>query len=121
MRLDNPSPEVIKAVEGAVKWFDKSKIMGYIYYDKDDPSTNRGYERCLELKEGAGPLWARLYELDTNKPLFGDRDGTIVYSTDELSYERRTGYYWYTDKGKGIYGIYSEWQKKWTPHKSILK
>lgn len=38
--------------------------------------------------------WARMYELGTNRPIYGDRDGTIHFSIEELSRERREGYGW---------------------------
>lgn len=38
--------------------------------------------------------WARLYELGSNKPLYGDRDGLIHYTLGEISEERRRGYGW---------------------------
>jgi PelA/Pel-15E family pectate lyase len=39
-------------------------------------------------------LWARLYELQTNRPIYGDRDKRIHYTLEELSPERRYGYAW---------------------------
>jgi hypothetical protein len=44
-------------------------------------------------------VWARMYELRTNTPIFGDRDGKIKYRVEDLSEERQTGYSW-----KGDYG-----------------
>ena len=44
--------------------------------------------------------WARCYELGTNKPIYGDRDGKIHYAVSELSQERQQGYSW-----QGSYGI----------------
>lgn len=44
--------------------------------------------------------WARYYELGTNRPLYGDRDGEVHYRLDEISEERRRGYSWV-----GSYGI----------------
>ena len=44
--------------------------------------------------------WARLYEVETNTPIYGDRDGKIHYNYDEISEERRNGYSW-----KGEYGV----------------
>lgn len=41
--------------------------------------------------------WARLYELETNRPIYGDRDGEIHYTLDEISAERRRGYGWQGD------------------------
>lgn len=38
--------------------------------------------------------WARYYELGTNKPIYGDRDGKIYHRLDQISEERRTGYGW---------------------------
>jgi hypothetical protein len=50
--------------------------------------------------EIAPGLWARMYELRTNTPIYGDRDGKIKYRVEDLSEERQTGYSW-----KGDYGI----------------
>jgi hypothetical protein len=41
-----------------------------------------------------------MYELGTNTPIYGDRDGKIKYRTEDLSPERQTGYSW-----KGEYGL----------------
>jgi hypothetical protein len=38
--------------------------------------------------------WARLYEIGTDRPIYGDRDGRIHYSLETISEERRTGYSW---------------------------
>jgi hypothetical protein len=40
---------------------------------------------------------ARLYELETDRPVFGDRDRTIHNAVEEISLERRNGYGWYGD------------------------
>jgi len=50
-----------------------------------------------ELSPG---VWARMYELETNRPIYGDRDGKIKYRVEDLSPERQTGYSW-----KGAYGV----------------
>lgn len=50
-----------------------------------------------ELSPG---VWARMYELETNRPIYGDRDGKIKYRVEDLSPERQTGYSW-----KGPYGV----------------
>ncbi len=41
--------------------------------------------------------WARYYELQTNKQLFGDRDGKIYYRLQDISEERQHGYSWEGD------------------------
>lgn len=53
--------------------------------------------RRSELSPGT---WARMYELRTNVPIYGDRDGKIKYRIEDLSPERQTGYSW-----KGPYGF----------------
>lgn len=44
--------------------------------------------------------WARFYELETNRPIFGDRDGKVHYTLEEISEERRRGYAW-----QGRFGV----------------
>jgi PelA/Pel-15E family pectate lyase len=38
--------------------------------------------------------WARFYEIGTDLPLFGDRDGSVHYNINEISGERAAGYRW---------------------------
>ena len=44
---------------------------------------------------GAPPLWARFYEIETNRPFFANRDGRKVFTLAEVALERRSGYGWY--------------------------
>ena len=60
------------------------------------PRAIAWYKRS-ELSPG---VWARMYELGTNTPIYGDRDGKIKYRVEDLSPERQTGYSW-----KGGYGL----------------
>lgn len=48
----------------------------------------------LQRSQLSSNRWARLYELETNKPIYGDRDGEIHYTLGEISAERRRGYSW---------------------------
>ena len=45
-------------------------------------------------------LWARMYEVRTNVPIYGDRDSKIHYIYDEISEERKLGYGW-----RGPFGV----------------
>ena len=56
-----------------------------------------GWFKRSEIAPG---LWARMYEIGTNTPIYGDRDGKIKYRVEDLSPERQTGYSW-----KGSYGV----------------
>jgi hypothetical protein len=54
----------------------------------------------LKRSEIGTDRWARYYELATNKPIYGDRDGKIHYTLAEISAERQRGYAW-----EGSFGI----------------
>ena len=45
--------------------------------------------------ENAPDLWARFYDIETNRPIFCDRDGIPKQSLKEIGHERRNGYAWY--------------------------
>jgi PelA/Pel-15E family pectate lyase len=76
MSIKNPSPAVIESIEAAVAWFEQS-----------------------QLKDPAGrPIWARFYEIGSNRPIFVGRDGVIKYSIAEIDEERRNNYRWYVDE-----------------------
>lgn len=106
MDVENPSPEVIAAVQGAVKWFDEHKITDIIYRRT---KVNGKYVATIEPAENASPIWARFYDIDTEKPFFCDRDGVKRNSIDELGDDRRNGYKWYDDKGIKVLKEYPEW------------
>ncbi len=41
--------------------------------------------------------WARFYEPETRRPIYGDRDGKVYYRLEEISLERQQGYSWEGD------------------------
>lgn len=45
----------------------------------------------------APPIWARFYEIGTNRPFFCGREGIKKYSLADIEHERRVGYSWYTN------------------------
>jgi PelA/Pel-15E family pectate lyase len=102
MEIRDPSPAVVEAVHGAAAWFREAAITGYHY-------APRG---VLTAREGAGPLWARFYEIGTNRPIFSDRDGVIRYDLSEIGEERRTGYLWYTDEPATSLRRYDRWVQR---------
>lgn len=85
--------EIEKAVKSAIQWFKSNKIEGYSYevVKKD----NKAVRTLAEDKNSV--IWARFYDLETNKPIFGDRDGSIKYNYNDVSEERKNGYSWYVD------------------------
>ncbi len=106
MQLPSPSPGVVKAVHAACAWFEKTKIEGKIFKPAPDKSG-----RAVQDSPGATPLWARYYEIETNRPIFGDRDKSIHYDVSEISKERRNGYSWYGDTPKRALEHYTKWAK----------
>ncbi len=86
---------IIKAINAAVTWFTNSAIYGIEVQNTSD-------DRIVVQVDGAGPIWARFYDLNTNQPMFVDRDGSIHSQMSELSQERRTGYAWYGSWGKTL-------------------
>jgi len=102
MTLDDPSPAVAEAVNAAAAWFREAAITGYSYVPRGS----------LTASPGAGPLWARFYEIGTNRPIFSDRDGQIRYALSEIGEERRTGYLWYTDEPATTLRRYDRWQER---------
>jgi PelA/Pel-15E family pectate lyase len=93
MAVEKPSPEIIAAVEGAVEWFKKVAIQG-IRVEQFTDARGEGDRRVVEDPD-AKPLWARFYELGSNRPIFLDRDSKVRYALDEIGQERREGYAWY--------------------------
>ncbi len=121
MDIDNPTVEIIEAIQGAVAWFDRVKLTGIRQVNKPDQSE-RGYDKVIIRDATAPPMWARFYQIGTNRPIFCGRDGKIKDTLAEIEHERRTGYSWY---GYGPAELlardYPAWQKKWAPKKNVLK
>ena len=104
MDLKNPSADIIKSVHAAAAWYEQNKILGKTW--------TRGDAQLKEDKN-APPLWARFYEIGTNKPLFGDRDDSVHYDLEKVSEERRLGYAWYTTSPNQVLKKYADWSKKY--------
>lgn len=98
MAIRDPSPEVTSAIKGAIAWFDAVRIKGIRLERKPVPGTPRGYDFVVVPDAAAPPLWARFYEIGTNRPIFSGRDSVVKYQLSEIEYERRTGYRWYVDR-----------------------
>src|SRR5262249_2336706 len=68
LHLETGDGNFLKPIPAAIDWFKRSQLRSN--------------------------TWARFYELSSNKPIYGDRDGKIHYHLDEISEERRRGYSW---------------------------
>jgi PelA/Pel-15E family pectate lyase len=113
MGIERPDARVVEAVESAVAWFNSSQLSGIRWIEKEDKSQPGGFERTVVKDPQAPPLWARFYEIGTNRPVFEGRDGVVRYSVLEIEAERRNGYGWYSEEPlKLINKDYAAWQKR---------
>jgi pectinesterase len=102
MSLENPGTRVINSVKSAVAWYESAKITGI------RQKWNSG-DKIIVKDPNAPPLWARFYEIETNKPIFSGRDGVKKYDMAEIEAERRNGYNWYGRWGETVAKRYKEW------------
>ena len=113
MGIDQPNAQVNEAVESAVAWFERAKITGSSWARKRDPSKSGSFDRVVVADLNAGLLWARFYEIGTNRPIFAGRDGIIKYDVAEIEDERRNGYEWYVKApAKLLNKDYPAWKKQ---------
>jgi PelA/Pel-15E family pectate lyase len=106
MTLPNPDAKVVATIEGAAAWFEKTKITGFAWRNSGDQG------RLLVPDPNAGPLWSRIYEIGTDRPIFGNPDKTVHYDVAEITRERRGGYNWYSGAPARQLAAYPAWKAK---------
>jgi len=111
MGIERPDSQVIAAIEAAVAWFEQSKLTGIKWVEERLKSG--GSDHVVVKDPKADPLWARFYEIGTNRPIFVGRDGVIKYNVAEIEAERRNGYQWYVSTPAVLLSRdYPAWKKK---------
>ncbi|WP_345953469.1 pectate lyase [Mucilaginibacter sp. PAMB04168] len=112
MQLPSPSTEIKAAIKGAVEWFDDVKLKG-IRFDHVPDAANPGKKDGVVVPDSSSVIWARYYEIGTNKPFFSGRNSEKRYNLTEIEQERRGGYAWYGVWPKKILDKqYPAWAKK---------
>ena len=101
MSVPSPEARVVEAVHAAAAWFRANAIYGYSY----DFTAGR------KAQPGAGPLWARMVEIGTDRPIFANRDGVKLYDYERLT-DRRTGYGWYSEEPASALRQYERWSTR---------
>jgi PelA/Pel-15E family pectate lyase len=100
--LPHPTAAEQRSIRAAAAWFKKTAIYG------------QRWERApqgpqLVPAPGAGPIWARYYQIGTDIPIFADRDKSIHDNINELSRERRYGYSWYSSDSQRALDRFDKW------------
>ncbi|MGK6356784.1 pectate lyase [Sphingomonas sp. DT-207] len=104
MRLPDRSPRIDAAIDAGIAW-----LRSIAVHDVEWTAATPGEGRRLVPKPGAGPIWARFYDIKTMRPIFGDRDRSIHDDVNDLSPARRNGYSWF---GTGPRKVIAAYDKK---------
>ena len=108
MSLEKPSPDVCRAVRAGARWYEDAQLVGIRQVVGDG-------DKKIVSDPAAPPLWARFYEIGTNRPFFCGRDGVKKASLAEVEPERRNGYAWYGEWGRRVLERYARWEKEHSP------
>lgn len=100
MRRPDPSSEIVRAVNSAVDWLERVRLTGVrVEKVKSTPEKFLRHDTdsdvVVRADPNAKPIWARHYEIGTNRPIFAGRDGIKKYELAGIERERRTGTPWY--------------------------
>ncbi len=93
--LPDKDEEIIESINCAIAWMTEVQIWGIKVVQLID-------DRVVVEDPEAGPIWARFYEIGTNRPIFVDRDGSVHFELAGISQERRAGYAWYGSWPKSL-------------------
>jgi PelA/Pel-15E family pectate lyase len=108
--LPDPTAKEQQSIRAAAAWFKRTAIYGETYGRTADG-------RGLTATPGAGPIWARYYQVGTDVPIFGDRDKSIHDDVSDLSRERRNGYSWFGAAPQRVLDRYAKWAEKYLESK----
>lgn len=100
MRFDHPTPEIFSSVDDAVAWLKHVQLSGIRVERIPAPEVEferhrANFDAVVKEDPNAKSLWARHYEIGTNRPIFAGRDAVKRYALGEIERERRTGTPWY--------------------------
>ncbi len=113
MDINNPSPAIKKAINAGAAWLESAKLVGIKVVEVKDPSQPRGKDRIV-TQDPTSTIWARFYDLDTNKPFFTGRDSVPRANLADIENERRAGYAYYGSwPAKLLATDYPAWLAKW--------
>lgn len=103
MDIEEPSPEVVAAIEAGVAWYKAAKIEGIRV-------ETTAQDRVVHADPSAPPVWARYYDISNNRQMFVGRDGIVRDRLADVEQERRAGYAWYGNWGDAVLQRHARWQ-----------
>ncbi|MBX3423786.1 MAG: pectate lyase [Pirellulaceae bacterium] len=122
MQQAEPSDAMVAAVDAAVHWLQLVKIEGIevakvptetVSFERHDAD----FDLVVLANPDAKPIWARHYEIGTNRPIFAGRDAIKRYALAEIERERRTGSAWYGRwPAELLKTEYKAWRQQWPSH-----
>jgi PelA/Pel-15E family pectate lyase len=111
MSISNPSAEVVAAVEAGVAWLRDVPLTGLRVDTRPDASLPGGFDRVVVKDPAAPPIWARFYEIGTNRPIFSGRDSIVRNDMAAIEHERRVNYAWYGYWPETVLKQYPDWKR----------
>jgi PelA/Pel-15E family pectate lyase len=103
MQQPRPTPAMKAAIEAGIAWLKTHAL-------RDHAFTMTPDGRKLIAQPGAGPLWSRVYDIATDRPIFGDWGKTIHDDVNEISRGRRNGYTWWGVWPQKALDAYARWK-----------
>lgn len=103
MHQPRPRPAMKAAIEAGIAWLQAQAL-------RDHAFTMTPDGRKLIAQPGAGPLWSRLYDVQSGRPIFGDWGKTIHDDVNEISKGRRNGYTWWGVWPQKALDAYPRWK-----------
>lgn len=117
MRLEKPGNEVLQAMDAAVAWLAKVELSG-IRIEKVKSTQEEFLRHTVDFDmvvlndPKAKSVWARHYDIGTDRPIFAGRDGVKKFALAEIERERRTGTAWYGSWPQRLIDQdYPQWRK----------
>lgn len=116
MEQDELRPTDLAAMDSAIDWLKTVRIAGLRLerVAAEEVTFLRhkaNFDVVAVIDPIARPIWARHYEIGTNRPIFAGRDGIKKYDLSEIERERRTGTVWYGHWPEKLLKDYAAWRR----------
>jgi Pectic acid lyase len=103
MQQPRPTPAMKAAIDAGIAWLQIHALREHVFTMTPDG-------RELVPQPGTGPLWSRLYDIPSGRPIFGDWGKTIHEDVNEISKGCRNGYTWWGVRLQKALTAYPRWQ-----------